>query len=93
MDLLPPATWGTDAKLPNGNAGNQFLLMRFSHDLKASSILSDLPGNQTNSGLTGAIQLLIYDPVDRSAEHDSRGRGFVGGYTYYDNPATSRSST
>ncbi|PIE23061.1 MAG: hypothetical protein CSA62_09245 [Planctomycetota bacterium] len=85
--LLPPATWSTTAKLPNGNPGNQFLLLRFSHDLKASSILSNLASNQTNSGLTGAIQLLIYNPATE-VQATIRGRGFVGGYTYYDNPST-----
>jgi hypothetical protein len=86
--LLPVATWGTTATLPNSAAGNQFLMMRFSHDLNPSSILSDLPGNQTNSGLTGALQLLIYDP-GTEVQTTIKGRGFVGGYSYYDDPATS----
>jgi hypothetical protein len=87
--LLPVATWGTTATLPNSAAGNQFLMMRFSHDLNPSSILSDLPGNQTNSGLTGALQLLIYDP-GTEVQTTIKGRGFVGGYSYYDDPGDLR---
>jgi hypothetical protein len=85
--VLPVTTFGVDARLPGGNPGNQFLLMAFSHRLKPESILSDLPANQANSGLTGSIQVLEYDPTNE-IQQTVRGRGFVGGYTYYDDPAT-----
>jgi len=85
--VLPVTTFGADARLPGGNPGNQFLHMAFSHKLKPESILSDLPANQANSGLTGSIQVLEYDPTNE-IQQTVRGRGFVGGYTYYDDPAT-----
>ncbi|MCA8969635.1 MAG: Ig-like domain-containing protein [Planctomycetes bacterium] len=85
--VLPVATWPTSAQLPGGNPGNQYLLLRFTHDLDATSILSDLPANQGNSGLVGSIQVLEYDPLTETQRYVT-GRAFVGGYTYYDDPAT-----
>ncbi len=85
--VLPLATWSTTATLPNGNPGNQFLLLKFSHTLKIASILSTDPANQSNSGLTGALQIVELDPATESAKIVT-GRAFVGGYTYYDDPAT-----
>ena len=85
--VLPLAVWPTTATLPGGGAGNQYLLLKFSHELKVTSLLSDLPANQSNSGLTGALQLLEYDPVTEVTSV-VRGRAFVGGYTYYDDPTT-----
>ena len=81
-DVLPVATFGTTATLPNGSPGNQFLLMRFSHKLKINSILSDQLSSLTNSGLTTAIALIAYNPSNESTSI-MLGRGFVGGYTYY----------
>lgn len=85
--VLPVSTWPTTATLPGGGNGNHFLLMRFTHEVKATSVLSDLPANQSNSGLTGSIQILEYDPVTE-VQRFVTGRGFVGGYTYYDDPTT-----
>lgn len=85
--VLPLGTFGLTAQLPNGSPGNQFLQFTFSHDLKIESILSDLPANQTNSGLTNNIQILSYDPTNENTQVVT-GRGFVGGYTYYDDPGT-----
>ena len=85
--VLPVGTFGLTAQLPNGSPGNQFLQFSFSHDLLVESILSDLPANQTNSGLTNNIQILSYDPTNEDTQVVT-GRGFVGGYTYYDDPAT-----
>ncbi len=86
--VLPVGTFGLTAQLPNGSPGNQFLQFTFSHDLMVESILSDLVANQTNSGLTNNIQILSYDPTNENTQVVT-GRGFVGGYTYYDDPATS----
>ncbi len=80
--VLPVATFSTTATLPNGAAGNQFLLMRFSHKLDINSILSDQLANQTNSGLTTAVSLLAYNPTTEATTVID-GRGFVGGYTYF----------
>ena len=85
--VVPPAVWGTTPKKPGGDPGNQFLLLRFSHDLRISSVLSALPANRNNSGLTGAIQIMQYDPMSESQSF-VKGRAFVGGKTYYDNPST-----
>jgi len=80
--VLPVATFDTAATLPNGNAGNHFLLFSFSHKLDVDSILSNLLANQTNSGLTTSVSIVAYDPATEQATTMS-GRGFVGGYTYY----------
>jgi hypothetical protein len=79
--VLPTGTLGTTATLPDGDAGNQFLLVKFSHKLQIDSVLSNLQANQTNSGLTTAISILEYNPVNETT-NIVRGRGFVGGFTY-----------
>jgi hypothetical protein len=81
--VLPVAAFPDDAELPNGLPGNQYLQIQFSHKLSIGSILSDSLANaSTNSGLTTAISLLAYDPnTERTTV--LLGRGFVGGFTYY----------
>lgn len=80
--VLPVATFSTTALLPDGNAGNHFLHFTFSHKLDVDSILSNLLANQGNSGLTGALNILAYDPATETST-TVRGRGFVNGFTYY----------
>ena len=80
--VLPVATFSTAAVLPNGLDGNHFIHFEFSHKLDVDSILSDLLANQTNSGLTGALSVLAYDPVTETSQ-SLAGRGFVNGVTYY----------
>jgi hypothetical protein len=80
--VLPVATFPTTAQLPDGQAGNQFLLVRFAHHLDIRSILSDQLANQTNSGLTTSVSLLAYDPSTESTSV-LQGRGFVNGFTFY----------
>ncbi|MCR9243458.1 MAG: Ig-like domain-containing protein [bacterium] len=82
--VLPVATLSTTALLPDGNPGNHFLHFTFSHKLDVDSILSDLLANQGNSGLTGALNILAYDPATETST-TLRGRGFVNGFTYYNN--------
>ena len=84
--VLPVATFpdpgGSGPELPNGSSGNQFIHFEFSHKLDVDSILSDLLANQTNSGLSGALNVLGYNSVtEQSVVLD--GRGFVNGITYY----------
>lgn len=80
--VLPVATLDTEAKLPDGSPGNHFLHFGFSHKLDADSILSNLLANQGNSGLTGALNILAYNPVTETST-TLVGRGFVNGITYY----------
>lgn len=80
--VLPVATLATTATLPDGNPGNHFLHFTFSHKLEVDSILSNLLANQGNSGLTGALNILAYDPATETST-TLTGRGFVNGYTYY----------
>jgi hypothetical protein len=80
--VLPTASFGTTATLPDGSPGNQYLLLRFTHKLKIDSILSNELANQPNSGLTTAVSLLAYNP-NTEATTVLRGKGFVGGMTYY----------
>lgn len=82
--VLPVGTLSTTAELPDGTPGNHFLEFTFSHKLDVESILSPLLANQTNSGLTGALNVLAYDPTTESTI-TLRGRGFVNGYTYFNN--------
>ncbi|MCA8975979.1 MAG: hypothetical protein KDC98_14750, partial [Planctomycetes bacterium] len=80
--VLPVATLSPTALLPDGNPGNHFLHFTFSHKLDVDSILSNLLANQGNSGLTGALNILAYDPATETST-TVQGRGFVNGYTYY----------
>ena len=61
--VLPVATFDTTLTLPNGDPGNQFIHFTFSHKLDVDSILSDLLANQSNSGLTGSLNVIAYDPA------------------------------
>jgi len=80
--VLPVATLPTTAVLPDGNPGNHFLHFAFTHKLKVESILSNLLADQSNSGLTGSLTVLAYDPSTETSVAVT-GRGFVNGYTYY----------
>ena len=80
--VLPVATFDTTATLPDGSPGNQFVQFQFSHKLDVDSILSNLLANQNNSGLTGSLNVIAYDPATETGNM-VRGRGFVNGYTYY----------
>ncbi len=80
--VLPVATFGATATLPNGSPGNHFLHFTFSHKLDPTSILSNLLANQTNSGLTTAVAVVAYNPATEQST-TLNGRGFVGGYTFY----------
>ncbi len=80
--VLPVATFDSTAILPDGNAGNQFVQFKFSHKLDVDSILSNLLANQNNSGLTGALNVIAYDPSTETGAMVT-GRGFVNGYTYF----------
>jgi hypothetical protein len=87
--VLPVATLPTTAVLPNGNAGNHFLHFQFSHKLDVDSILSNLLADQANSGLTGALTILAYDPSTETTVAVP-GRGFVNGFTYFNEAGTLR---
>ena len=80
--VLPVATLGATAELPDGTPGNQFLSFEFTHKLDVESILSPLLANQSNAGLTGALNVLGYDTATE-ATSTLLGRGFVNGYTYF----------
>ncbi len=77
--VLPVATFGTKATLPGGANGNQFLMLRFSHELAVSSLLQSSAGN---SGMTGSVQVLAFDPVTETQAFVS-GKAFVGGKTFF----------
>ncbi|MCA8969636.1 MAG: hypothetical protein KDC95_07630 [Planctomycetes bacterium] len=85
--VLPPAVFGTTAQLPGGNPGNQYLLVKFTHELDVETVLSSLVADQQNSGLTGAISILQYDPATEEQKF-VKGRAYVGGYAFLDDPST-----
>jgi hypothetical protein len=80
--VLPVATLPTTTVLPDGNAGNHFLHFAFSHKLQVDSILSNLLSDQSSSGLRGSLLLLAYDPSTETTV-TIPGRGFVNGFTYF----------
>ena len=80
--VLPVASFDTLPTLPDGAPGNQFVEFVFSHKLDVESILSNLLANQSNSGLTGNLSVLGYNPATESTVM-VKGRGFVNGITYF----------
>ena len=81
--VLPVATFPTTATLPGGGAGNQFVLVRFSHLLDPMSILSNTAADQaTNSGLTTAISLIFQDQATETSA-TLTGQAFVAGKTFF----------
>ncbi len=78
--ILPPVQWPTAAVLPNSEAGNHFVYVRFSQALKVDSILSSSVTAAVNN-LTGNLQVVTVDPVSGNTVPVA-GRGFVGGATY-----------
>ncbi|MFK7743257.1 MAG: hypothetical protein AB8H80_23275 [Planctomycetota bacterium] len=85
--VLPVATLPTAAVLPNGDAGNHFLHFTFTHKLDVDSILSNLLADQANSGLFGTLNLLAYNPATEVST-TIPGRGFVNGFTYFNESGT-----
>ena len=67
------------AVLPNGQAGNQFISVRFDQDLDIASVLSNDPAQ--SGPLAGSIEITAIDP-STGAEHQIAGRSFVGGRTF-----------
>ncbi|MCR9243457.1 MAG: hypothetical protein NXI31_00390 [bacterium] len=80
--VLPVATLSSVAELPDGSPGNQFLHFRFSHKLNVESILSGRLADEGNSGLSGALSIVAYDPATETSI-TVKGRGFVNGYTWF----------
>ena len=76
--VLPVASWPAAALLPNGNGGNHFVQVAFTGDLDMASILDPAPS--APSGLTGALDVIGFDPVT-GAVTPIQGRAFVGGWT------------
>ncbi|MEO0478544.1 MAG: hypothetical protein AAF196_03600 [Planctomycetota bacterium] len=85
-DVLPVATFPVGTTLINGEQGNQFMLFRFSNALSPRTILSENISDQlANSGLTSALSIVAYDPTLETTVA-VRGRGFVNGQTFIQQP-------
>jgi len=82
--ILPPARWPATPTIPSGANGNHFVVTKFSRSLNIETVLDPTAGGLSNNGLTGAIQVVAYDPLTGFAEQVT-GRGFVNGWSYYGN--------
>ncbi|MDP6850275.1 MAG: hypothetical protein QF524_04955, partial [Planctomycetota bacterium] len=83
--VLPPTAWPVAAIIPSGQSGNHFVSVKFSRTLMTDTVLDSSAGGLSNNGLTGAIQVVAYDPSTGSSVQIS-GQGFVDGSTYAGNP-------
>ncbi|MDP6539230.1 MAG: beta-propeller fold lactonase family protein [Planctomycetota bacterium] len=83
--VLPTPTLGDTATLPDGTPGNQFLYATFSKPLELDSVLSALPGAQSDNGMTGAITVEARDPLSGGVAIIP-GRAFIDGWTYAGDP-------
>ena len=79
--ILPVTEWPTEARLPNGDAGNHFIYAEFTQPLDVDAVLDPSPAGQANSGLIGPITVLALDPTTGQSTPVA-GRAFVGGRTY-----------
>ena len=79
--IRPPTEWPEGAVLPNNQAGNHFIFVRFGEDIDIESVLTDAATAGVDNNLTGNIQVVAYDPVERTTI-PLEGRGFVGGKTF-----------
>jgi hypothetical protein len=79
--VRPSPLFPTDAKLPSGADGNQFMYAEFTQPLDISSVLDPSPTAQSNSNLTGAVTLVEVDPTT-GAKAPGKVRVFVDGFTY-----------
>jgi len=79
--ILPVTEWPTEARLPNGDAGNHFIYAEFTQPLDVDAVLDPSPAGQANSGLIGPITVLALDPTTGQST-PIPGRAFLGGRTY-----------
>ncbi len=82
--VIAPTAWHAQAVTPSNNAGNHFVNVVFSRSIDIDSVLDATAGGLSNNGLTGAIQVVAYDPNSGLSEQIS-GRGFIDGFTYFGN--------
>jgi hypothetical protein len=83
--VVPTPRLASDALLPSGVPGNQFLYVKFSNAIDLESVLSSRPADQANSGLTGEIVVEMIDPFAGTASYVP-GRAFINGQTFAGSP-------
>ena len=59
--IRPPTEWPTGAVLPDNQAGNHFIFVRFGEDIDIRSVLTDAATAGVDNNLTGNIQVVAYD--------------------------------
>jgi len=79
--VLPVPKFQTETILPSGLAGNHFLYATLTQPLDLLSVLDPSPGQQSNSGLTGAVTVVAIDPVTGTSL-PVLGRAFIDGQTF-----------
>ncbi len=79
--VLPVNQFPAAAILPNGEAGNHYIAVRFTRPIDPLSVLDPTIGGTVNSGLSGSITLVRIDTTTGET-NPIRGRAFVGGSTF-----------
>lgn len=75
--VLPSTIWDQQARLPSGSPGNHFVVARFSQELEAGSVFDLTPAGAANNFLSGAVQVVAYDPTT-GISTNVEGRAFLG---------------
>jgi hypothetical protein len=77
----PAPSMHESAILPNGDPGNQFLMVEFTEDLLIESVMDSSPGQIDNNSLSGTI---LVEQVDSLTGTTTvvKGRAFISGATY-----------
>lgn len=77
----PTPTLPETAILPNGDPGNQFLMLEFTQDLMVESVLTAAPGQIDNNSFAGTVLVEQVDPLTGTTTLIP-GRAFINGFTY-----------
>ncbi len=86
--VLPNAGFPSAALLPNGSAGNHYLVASFTGAIDVDTVLDSSPAGQASGGLLGSITVVAVDPASGQVA-PVPGRAFVAGRTYAGTPAGS----
>ena len=79
--VLPQPSWPATSVLPNGEAGNHFVYVRFDQVVDVDSVLTSAASAAARANLLGSIRVIQVDSSGRVKQR-LRGRAFLGGRTY-----------
>lgn len=83
--VRPVTSWPSAPLLPNGDAGNHYVVLELTRAFDVDSVLDDSSSGAASSGLLGTVTVTAVHPSTGQTVPIS-GRAFVGGATYAGTP-------